>query len=123
MVSASIVKLMWKTSLRGIIFSVIFGIARFARAVEYKNPLNNVTTLPQLLNAVANAVIQVGGTLAAVAIIWVGFKFVLAAAQGDQAGLTQARKMLWYVIIGTLIIVGAGVIARVAVDVVQQIRA
>lgn len=113
---------MWKTNLRGVIFSGIFGTVRFAHAAVYENPLKNVKTLPQLLEAVANAVIQVGGALAAVAIIWVGFKFVLAAAQGDQAGLTQARKMLWYVIIGTLIIVGAGVIARVAVDVVQKIR-
>ncbi len=115
---------MWKSRLQIAFLFAIVAIARFAYAdptpTEYKNPLNNVTTFPALIEAIAKAARDVGLPLAAVAIIFAGFKFVIAAAQGDQAGLTAARKMLWYVLLGSGIIVGAYVIATVVVNTIKN---
>jgi hypothetical protein len=68
------------------------------------NPLQ-FATLPQLLNAILDFVITIGGIVIVVMIVFIGFKFV--AAQGNSEKLQEARTMLLWTVIGALILLGA----------------
>lgn len=106
----------WIIPLRDIFLSAILTIVPFARAdTTYPNPIT-ATSFSCLIKTISDAVIQIGVPLAIVAIIFVGLRFVIAAASGDQAGVTKARGMLWYVLIGTAIIVGSWVIAQAVIN-------
>ena len=69
-------------------------------------------SFPQLIQQIAKAVRLIALPLATVAIIFVGFKFVISSARGDEKGLGEAKKMFFWVIIGTAIIVGASALAE-----------
>ncbi len=58
--------------------------------------------------------IYLGISFAILAIIWVGFKFVLA--QGNPEKIKEARTWFFYIIIGLAILISA----RVIVEVVQN---
>ena len=78
--------------------------------IVIKNPIGT-QTIEALIASVAGQLTQFALVLAVFAIVVVGFKLVFAAVNGDAAGITQARKMLWWVLLGTAIIVGAKLIA------------
>ena len=84
----------------------------------YTNPIQGVGTFADLVTAIAKAVVTIGVPIAGAAIIFVGVRFVIAAASGNQAALAPAKKMLWYVLIGTVIIVGGGELAQAVVKLV-----
>ena len=86
----------------------------------YDNPIK-ATSFPDLVKAIAKAVTEIGSVLAVAAIVFVGIRFVIAAASGDQGGLTKARQMLWYVLIGTAVIVGAAYLAGAVVDLIKNL--
>ena len=87
----------------------------------YTNPIGGQNdSFTKLLDTVATAIIRVGTPLAAAAIIIIGIRFVIAAASGDQAGISKARTMLWYVLIGTAIIVGSSVIAKAVINLFEK---
>lgn len=81
------------------------------------NPLNNINSFTDLLNAIVNAIIQLGGILLVLALVFTGFKFV--QAQGKEEALREARSMLVWTVIGGLILLGAGVIKGVIIATVQ----
>lgn len=106
----------WKNKLlRPLIFAIL-GIANLVWAVEITNPIAPVSSFPQLIDRIASALRTIVMPLAIAAIIFVGFKFVSAAASGNQAELTKAKTMLWWVLIGTAIIIGASVLAQAVVN-------
>ncbi len=118
---------LWIIPLRGVLIFGMLAIVAYvyaplrANAVEYTNPIGaQAQSFPELLKTIAKAIIQVGTPLAAAAIIIIGIRFVIAAASGDQAGLTNARKYLWYVLIGTAIIVGSSAIAEAIINWTQN---
>lgn len=92
------------------------GIANFAYALDIQNPIAPVSSFPQLIDRIASALRTIVMPLAIAAIIFVGFKFVSAAASGNQAELTKAKTMLWWVLIGTAIVIGASVLAQAVVN-------
>lgn len=76
-----------------------------------KNPLNNINSLPDFMNAILDGVIQLGSILLLLAIVYVGFLFV--KAQGKEEEIKNARDALMWTVIGGLILLGAKTIGLV----------
>ncbi len=85
-----------------------------------KNPLGNISTIPQLMEELLNIVITVGVPIVAIAIIYTGFLFV--KAQGNAEQLKTAKQALMYTLIGAGLLLGAWVLANAIVGTVEQIR-
>ena len=88
--------------------------------VKINNPLNsNINTIPQFIQAILNIVITVGVPVVTLAIIWTGFKFVMA--QGNKDELEVAKKALMYTLIGAALLLGSWIIAQAIGSTVAQI--
>lgn len=113
---------MWKKCLfPGLIFAMlIIGFSAMAAGEVVNNPIKSKTVAQLVLN-IADVALQVGSYIAVVAIIFAGFKLVVAAAQGNEGELSKARQMLWWVLIGTAIIVGARVIAQAVINTFENL--
>ncbi len=112
---------MWKTLLTRGWFLPIFtsAPAAFAAETEPGNIPNPITSqsFPCLVKALSEAAITIVVPIAIVAIIFAGLKFIIAGAQGNEAGIKQARTMLFWIIIGTAVVVGSFVLAEVGIRV------
>ena len=75
------------------------------------NPLNNINSLPEFMNAILDAVIQIGTIILTLAIVYVGFLFV--QAQGNEEKIKSARSALMWTVIGGLILLGAKTVGLV----------
>lgn len=80
---------------------------------------NNADTLPKVLNLLIDIVTEFGAVVAVLFIIWSGFLFV--KAQGNQDALKKAKSTLYTTIIGTAILLGASVIAKIILNTLSQI--
>lgn len=83
------------------------------------NPLNNINSLPEFMNAILDAVVQLGSIVLVFAIMYVGFKFV--TAQGNEEEIRSARTALMWVVIGGLVLLGAKTVGLVITSTVQQL--
>lgn len=88
--------------------------------VKINNPLGNISSIPQFIEALLNIVITIGVPIVALAIIYTGFLFV--TAQGKPDKLTTAKKALTFTLIGAALLLGAWVLANAIVGTVEQIR-
>ena len=77
--------------------------------------------MSDILIGIANYVGTIGLPVAAFFIILTGFMFV--SAQGNEEKLTEAHRMLVWTIIGTAIILGAPVIARMIINFAKDLGA
>ncbi len=111
---------MWKTKLIALTVPVILITAPFLIAyaddLTIPNPLTGSDTFEQLIQNIANSVTKIAIIFASFAIVIIGFKFVMAAASGNTSGLTEARKMFLWVLIGTAIVVGAAQLADAVIN-------
>lgn len=101
--------------------AIVFGMLEMpwrAHAVEYVNPIG-VRSFSDLVITIARAVTAIGIPLATIAIVFVGVRFTIAAASGNPGKVQEARKLLWYVLIGTVVIVGAAYLAEAVVNFVR----
>ena len=109
---------LWKTFLRWCAGFAMLASARFVSAAvdtgEIPNPIA-AESFPCLIKTISLAAIQVAIPIAVITIIVVGLRFVFAGLSGNSAKVTEARKLLINVVIGTAIIVGSFVIASFAV--------
>lgn len=87
----------------------------FAQGVEYPNPIQ-AKDFSTLITSIAKAIIEIGVPLAVVALIYAGFKFVYSAATDDPNGIKEAKKLFFWTLIGTAVIVGASALAIAAVN-------
>lgn len=87
-------------------------------AAAVTNPLQS-PTLGDFIKAVANIVMQIGGIVAVVFIIWSGFLFV--TARGNEEQLKKARSVFFWSVIGAVILLGAYVIAVALVTFVNSL--
>lgn len=88
------------------------------------NPFNcggaSSCTLGTFLNyIILNLVMPLGGILAVLAFIWVGFMFV--KARGNESEIEKAKRALLYVAIGTAVLLGASLISSVVSNTVNQL--
>ncbi len=71
-----------------------------------KNPLSIGSDIPSIITAVLeNIVMPLASMLVVLAILYSGFKFVIA--QGNPKEIQEARQGLVWVLVGTLILLGA----------------
>jgi len=84
-----------------------------------KNPLESESIL-DLLAALLNVIVQVGIPLIALAIVYSGFLFV--KAQGNESELSEAKKTLYWTVIGAAIVLGALVISKVIQATVTSLK-
>ncbi len=76
-----------------------------------ENPLRNIDSLSELIDALLAAVVTIGGIVLMLALVYVGFLFV--AAQGKEEEIRNARAALMWTVIGGLILLGATAIKTV----------
>lgn len=79
-----------------------------------KNPLApGLDTFPKIFAAVYNNIIlPIAIPFIVLAIMFAGFKFVVAQKQGSTDGYTEAKRILKYTLIGTGLLLGGWVIAN-----------
>ena len=118
---------MWKTLLLLVSVHVMLLQAELTHAACAMAPANaipnpiSVCTIEDLINAVATQIVTFGSVAAAIAIIVVGFRLVVASASGNQGEIAQAKKMLGWVLTGTAIVVGAGALASAVVNTIKTL--
>lgn len=95
-------------------------------SVTLINPLKGVdcssgngNCLTAFLNGIMDFVIQIGSIIVILMLVFVGYKFVVA--QGKDAALVEARKMLLWTIIGALVLLGAKAISAGILATVQSL--
>ena len=111
---------MWEKILFSAVFFAIVAIAYGAGAVAIENPIA-AKSFPALIQQIAKAVRTIAFPIAIVAIIFVGFRFVTHSASGNSKGLEEDKKMFFWVLIGTTVIVGASVLADAIVDFAKKL--
>lgn len=82
------------------------------------NPIGT-SSLSELVLKVTDAAMKIGIPIATFFIIWSGLKFVMA--KGSDTEITAAKKMFWYTIIGTAILLAASLLAGTLGTVVRQV--
>ena len=83
-----------------------------------QNPLKGVDSLADFFYQIANFVYSLSYAVIAIFLIWAGFKFVVA--QGNEEKLKDAKKTLYYTLIGAAILIGANVLTEVVRTVINQ---
>lgn len=86
--------------------------------VKLENPLK-VDNIQDAIKFIVNTLIKISIPIIVVFFIWSGLKFILA--QGNPTKVADAKKMFWYTIIGTLLILGAYTITNAIVGTVNTI--
>ena len=110
----------WKIALFSGVFSAMITLSATTQAIEFKNPITS-PTLQDLIVKLSEGLLKLVFILAPIFIIISGFRFLIASSTGNQAGLTMAKKMFMWTLIGTAIIVGASVIATAIVDFAKRL--
>lgn len=105
----------WKITLFSGAFLGMIALSAGVQAVVFDNPITS-KTLEELIEKLSEGLVKLVFILAPVFIIVSGFRFLVAASTGNQAGLTMAKKLFMWTLIGTAILVGASVIATVIVN-------
>ena len=82
------------------------------------NPLKD-TTLSGLIETILSAVVQLGIVVVTGAIIFAGFKYVTAS--GNTTKLKQAHEAMYYILIGSAIVLGAYAVRQIVMDTVSSV--
>lgn len=109
---------MWKTLLlRGFVLHILISAPAVLAATELKDIPNPIAAknFPCLIRALSQAAIQIVVPIAIVAIIFAGLKFIIAGAQGNDGKIKEARNMLFWIVIGTAVVVGSFVLAEMGI--------
>jgi hypothetical protein len=72
-----------------------------------------------LINQILNIIAELGAIVAVLFILWSGFLFI--TAQGNKEKVTQAKNTFITTIVGTAILLGASVIAKIIFNTVTAI--
>lgn len=80
--------------------------------ITLANPLGSkVNNLPSFIYMILDIVFQIGVVVAVLALMYVGFMFVMA--RGDTSKLETARTAFLYTVIGIAVLLGAELVASV----------
>ena len=71
------------------------------------------------LNNILEFIINIGVVVVVLMVIFAGFKFVMA--QGNESKITEARTMLFWTLIGALVLLGAKAISLGILSTVQAL--
>lgn len=95
-------------SLTAILFLAVtlpFAVTQ-ARPYEFPNPIQS-NDLIGLIESLRSQLFPFAITLVSVAILYIGFRMVVAVGSGNASDLTKWRKFLVYALIGAAIIAGS----------------
>lgn len=81
------------------------------------SPCNLFTFLQVIIDSI---LLPIGGILAVLAFIYSGFLYVMA--QGSDTKIKEAHKALLYTAIGTAVLLGSWVLAKVIENTIKQLR-
>ena len=100
-------------------FLVLLSLPAFA-AEGIQSPLKpEVSSIPGFIEAALKALVMIALPILTLFIVYSGFKFI--SAQGNSSKLEEAKKNFMYVIIGSLLILGAWVVATLVGGTVNQL--
>ena len=91
-----------------------FFFPTLASGITIENPLK-YETFDQIIKALINFVFTIALAAAPLMIIIAGFLFVTAAGNPDK--VSQAKRIIWYTVIGLVIVF----LANTLVDIIQKI--
>lgn len=94
------------------------GATDFNLQVRINNPLK-VDTIEGAIQLFMNAILRIAIPFIIIFFIWSGLSFILA--RGNPEKIKTAKKMFWYTIIGTLLILGAWTITNAIIGTVNSI--
>lgn len=83
------------------------------------NPLSNIGSICELISALLNIVTEIGAIIAVMFIIWSGFLFI--KAQGNPEEIKKAKQAFYYTILGTAILLGSSVLAKIIITTIGAI--
>lgn len=86
----------------------------------YCNPLGTTVNITDLTANILPYLIQITIPLAGLSIIVAGLFYVYAAASGNSSKSTQAKKIFYYVLLGSALVVGAAAIAEAVIKFIQN---
>ncbi len=87
-----------------LVFAIMFMVGGKALAVELVNPIG-AGDIPTLIDKIATWLLEIGATISTIIILWSALIFMTSGGNKDK--VTQARKTLWYAIIGIVILLVA----------------
>ena len=92
-------------------------------SAKINNPFNGgVDSLTGLLKLIIDEIVlPVGASLAVLAFIYAGFKYV--TAQGDTTKIKEAHNALWFTAIGTAVLLGSWLFSQVIYNTIKAISA
>lgn len=86
--------------------------------IPLQNPLSNkFNSVGGLINGFMEIFTYVVVILAVLALIWVGFQFIMA--QGNSDKLSELKTWLYYIVIGVAIVIGAKLIVSVVINTLE----
>lgn len=83
----------------------------------FENPID-ADSFQELIKDLFDAIIQIGYVFVVMALLYAGFKFVMA--QGNPEELSKAKKIFLYTVIGGVILLGSQIIAEVVCNTAAQ---
>ncbi len=87
---------------------------------RFDNPIG-ATNFPELIYKILDAVVKLGAVFVVLFIVYAGYKFV--TAQGNPAEISAAKSILFYTLIGAVILLGAEAIAQVVCNTANDLGA
>lgn len=91
----------------------------YTRAAGLENPLGDTKDLSTLLTKILAGVVEIGGVVVTLMLVYCGFLFVVA--QGQPEKIKEARTALLWTVIGALILLGASALQAVISSTVHSI--
>ncbi len=99
---------------------VILLMATDVAFAQLRNPLNdNFSSIPQFVSGALKVMVMVALPIITLFMVYSGFLFVFA--QGNQEQLAKAKTNFVYVIIGSILILGAWVFASLIGGTISQL--
>ena len=107
---------------RALLFAYALPLIALADTGILNSPLNTaVSTIPKFIAGFLQILVVVALPILTLFIVISGFKFI--TAQGNETKLANAKQNFMYVILGSLLILGAWVIATLIAGTVAQLTA
>jgi len=92
----------FKTIVAAALLFALFAGYAIAQPVPLASPLKGDLTVQGIISKIAGVIFWLGLMIAPIAIIWGGFE--IATAGGDQSKVTKGKQIIFYSIIGLVII-------------------
>lgn len=104
----------------GWVIGVLFLTPVFAFAqIKLQNPIR-YSDLPTFFLDIVQVVVQYGAILVVFFLVYAGFKFV--TAQGNPEKISEAKKMLAWVVVGAFVLLGVFVIREAICGTLNQLK-